>query len=314
MNFEALCDKARGVILSTDIGPDCDDVGAIALLHLYSKKYGFPILGMINCTTNDNGTKTLYALNKQVGCFDIPLGRWSGEPLFEKPESSNYTAQIAETFGAEAPDAEDSTALYRRLLSSAEDDGVIIITIGMLTDLSDLLKSAADDLSELSGVELVRRKVHAVVTMATRDLEREFNIRCAPLAARCALDLLPCDVYISDFELSRAIITGFDPSADRRDNPYYEAYRLYPHYAPLKNASWDLTTVQFAVLGEGDLYGIGERGHLRFFEAEKSPVGVADATEFIPDEEGKVIMITKRSSNEDLVTSIEDELEKILEY
>ena len=80
MNFEALCDKARGVILSTDIGPDCDDVGAIALLHLYSKKFGFPILGMINCTTNDNGTKTLYALNKQVGCSDIPLGRWHGEP------------------------------------------------------------------------------------------------------------------------------------------------------------------------------------------------------------------------------------------
>ena len=32
MIFESLKQKPRGVILDTDIGPDCDDVGALAVL------------------------------------------------------------------------------------------------------------------------------------------------------------------------------------------------------------------------------------------------------------------------------------------
>ncbi len=314
MKSEPLCKKKRAVILSTDIGPDCDDVGAVALLHLYSKDYGFPIVGMINCTTNPNGTATLFALNKQVGREDIPLGQWHGASLFEMADSSCYSAYIAERFGKGAPSPEDSTQLYRRLLSEAEDDSVIIITIGMFTDLCDLLLSKADGISSLSGTELVGRKVHAVVSMACRDKAREFNVRWAPEAAKTVLELLPCNIYISDFNLGHSIITGFDPAINKTDSPYFEAYRLYPHYADCRNASWDLTTVQFAVLGEGELYGLSDRCGIRFFHSEASPEGVDDATEFIADEYGKIFVLKKNASDEAIVKSIDGMLEKILKY
>ena len=314
MIFEALKDKPRGVIISTDIGPDCDDAGAIALLHEYSKEYSFPILGMINCTTNPNGTRTLYALNKFVEKSDIPLGQWGGEPLFESADSSHYTAEIAERFGAGAPTPEDSTVLYRRLLSEAEDDSVVIITIGMFTDLSALLTSDPDGISDLTGAQLVEKKVAYVVSMATNNMTREFNIRWAPDAARRVLEDIPCDMYIADFWLGKRVNTGFDPEADKRDNPYYEAYRLYPYNAPLQNASFDLVAVQFAVLGEGELYKLGDRGRLHFFECDKSPEGVCDATEFLSDKDGRLTLIAKASTDEALAASINEVLARILEY
>ena len=48
-----LCERPGPVILDTDIGPDCDDVGALAVLISYAKEYGFPILGVCNCTSNN---------------------------------------------------------------------------------------------------------------------------------------------------------------------------------------------------------------------------------------------------------------------
>ena len=314
MCFEALKDKPRGVILSTDIGPDCDDAGAIALLHEYSKIYGFPLLGMINCTTNPNGTKTLYALNEFVGRGDIPLGQWMGEPLFETAETSHYTAEIAARFGRGAPAPDESTRLYRRLLTKAEDDSVVIVTIGMFTDLSALLASGPDDISELSGAELIKKKVAYTVSMATNNMNREFNIRYAPDAARHVLENMPCDIYLSDFWVGKSVNTGFDPTADKKSNPYYEAYRLYPYNAPLQNASFDLTAVQFAVLGTGELYRLGARGNLRFFESEKSPAGVCDATEFLPNDAGNKILIAKNCTDEVIARSINEILSRILDY
>ena len=56
--FEPLCESPRAVILDTDMGPDCDDVGALVCLIDYAKTYGFPMLGICNGTSNKacNGT------------------------------------------------------------------------------------------------------------------------------------------------------------------------------------------------------------------------------------------------------------------
>ena len=68
--FEPLCKKPRAVILDTDIGPDCDDVGALVCLIDYAKKYGFPILGICNCTSNKAGTGTIDAVCRHCGTED----------------------------------------------------------------------------------------------------------------------------------------------------------------------------------------------------------------------------------------------------
>ena len=312
MKFEALKSKQRGVILSTDICADCDDVGAVALLHVYSKEYGFPILGMINSSSQELGTRTLYALNRYVGRGDIPLGEWRGEPIFSDPALSCYTGVIAERFGQNAPRGCESTSLYRRLLSEADEDSVIIITIGAFNDLAALMESHSDEHSPLSGIELIAKKVHHVVSMACRDGAREFNVRHAPNAARLVLERSPCPIYISEFSVGKTVITGFDPSAGTEENPYFLSYKLYPYYGECQDASFDLTAVQFAVLGEGELYSLSEPRGIRFFSAEGSPDGVLDATEFTDDADGRIRLIRKNADDKKIASEICRELSRIL--
>ena len=312
MCFEALSDKKRGVILSTDICADCDDVGAVALLHAYSKEYGFPILGMINSSSSDLGTKTLYALNLHAESGDIPLGQWRGEPIFDDPTLSCYTGIIAEKFGQGAPKGYDSTYLYRRLLSEAADGSVVIITIGAFNDLYALMESQGDELSPLSGEELIKKKVHHVVSMACRDGAREFNVRHAPAAAKLVLESLPCPIYISEFFVGKTVITGFDPELNAVDNPYFLSYMLYPYYDRCKDASFDLTAVQFAVLGVGDLYSLSGPCGVRFFATKDSPDGIADATSFSDEEGGHVYLIKKAASDDMIASEINRQLAKII--
>jgi inosine-uridine nucleoside N-ribohydrolase len=45
-------DEPVKIILDTDIGPDCDDAGAIAVLHTLATQGAAEILGIAHCTSN----------------------------------------------------------------------------------------------------------------------------------------------------------------------------------------------------------------------------------------------------------------------
>ena len=72
-----------------------------------------------------------------------------------------------------------------------------------------------------------------------------------------------------------------------------------------QNASYDLTAVQFAALGDCELYGLDTPGDLEFYaEVPDLP----DATRFIPNPMGNKIFMTKKVSDEEIA----DSLQKIL--
>ena len=45
----------KNIILDTDIGPDCDDAAALAMLNLYADQGLCRILGITHCTSNPYG-------------------------------------------------------------------------------------------------------------------------------------------------------------------------------------------------------------------------------------------------------------------
>ncbi len=314
--FEALKDTPRAVILDTDIGPDCDDVGAVVTLIHYAKQYGFPILGVCNCTSNRGGTGTVDAIFRHCGMPTPSLGQWSGPDFLTAPAHRRYNEPVADKFSPAYHDgtlkAEDEVTFYRRLLANAPDDGVIIITIGMFNDLAALLKSGADAYSPLSGAELVRAKVNCLVSMATiLPQGRECNVVEDYKAAQTVFEGWPTAVYLSDFHIGFQIITGYshitDPAAIEA-SPLTLSYHLYTAGRPENvgnNSSYDLTAVQFAVLGEGELYGLDAPGRLEFFEEVPN---LPDATRFIPDENGRFRCMIKRVPD----GVIADSLNKIL--
>ncbi len=314
-NFEPLKDHPRAVILDTDIGPDCDDVGAIVTLIDYAKQYGFPILGVTNCTSNTSGNGTIDAIFRYCGRTTPPIGQWDKPNFLDDANCRKYNDRVAKEFSPAFADGtlpvEKAVPLYRRLLASQPDDGVMLITIGMFNNLAALLASEPDEYSPLNGYELVKAKVHAVVSMAAvLPQGREFNVVLDVPAAETVCNTLPVPLYLSDFHVGIGVVTGYshitDP-AEIEKNPLALAYHLYTEGRDDQgdNNSFDLTAVQFAVLGEGEFYGLGEPGRLEFYE--EIP-GVRDATRFVPDPEGNLRFMTLKVAK----TVIRDSLNAII--
>ncbi len=310
--FEPLSENPRAVILDTDIGPDCDDVGAVVTLIHYAKTYGFPIVGVCNCTSNRAGTGTVDAVFRHCGMETPLLGGWSHPGFMDGPEGHKYNDAVAEKFSPAYRDGTlaiaDEVTFYRRLLAAQPDDGAIIISIGMYNDLAALLESPADEWSPLSGIELVKQKVHCMVSMATiLPQGREFNIVSDYPSAMTVLSKWPTDIFFSDFHVGVTVRSGYanitDPAVIE-SHPLALAYHLYTkgwESGEGNNASYDLTAVQFAAIGEGEFYGLGEPGRLEFYaELPDLP----DATRFIPDPQGRFRYMKKRVEDSVIADSL----------
>ena len=62
------------IILDTDMGPDCDDAGALALLHKLEKLGEAEILAVMHCTSSIWGPGCIDAINTYYKRPDIPIG------------------------------------------------------------------------------------------------------------------------------------------------------------------------------------------------------------------------------------------------
>lgn len=86
MEYEPLKRVKREILLDTDIGPDCDDAGALALLHHFSKKYGIRISGICNCTSNLYGCGAIDVIGRYCGADDIPIGMTDRKGFWDGPD------------------------------------------------------------------------------------------------------------------------------------------------------------------------------------------------------------------------------------
>ncbi|MBQ9779813.1 MAG: hypothetical protein IJW00_02595 [Clostridia bacterium] len=314
--FEPLCQNPRTVLLDTDIGPDCDDVGALAVLIYYAKQYGFPIGGICNCTSNKAGNGVIDAVCRRCGMDTPPLGQWSGEGFMDGQEHCKYNTAVAEAHseayrnGTLAVD--DEVTYYRKRLAEAKDGDVMVISIGMFNNLAALLESPADDISPLSGMELVKAKVYALVSMAAiLPQGRECNVVSDYKSCEKVFASWPTPIYLSDFHIGVNVKTGYshitDPEAIMAD-PLPMSYHLYTKEwnwegaVKGQNASYDLTAVQFAALGICDLYDLDTPGDLEFYAEIPA---LPDATRFVANPMGNKIFMTKKVADEVIADSLQ---------
>lgn len=313
-DFESLSVHPRQVLLDTDIGPDCDDVGALAVLIHYAQKYHFPISGICNCTSNKAGNALIDIVSRRLGIPTPPMGQWPYPDFMTQPEYCKYSGAVAEKFSEAYRNGtlpiEDAVPFYRRLLAAAPDGEVMMISIGMFNNLAALLESPADDISPLTGMELVKAKVYAMVSMAAILPEgRECNVICDYNAAKTVFDKWPTPIYFSDFKIGFGMKTGYkhvtDPETIQAD-PLVLSYHMYTRDWPVvgDNDSYDLTAVQFAVFGECEYYGLDLPGRLEFYAALPEKPDVPDATRFIPDPDGNRIFMTLKVPQQEVAESL----------
>ena len=150
--------KPLPIIFDTDIQGDADDVGAVAVLHALADRGEAEILAMGVSCKNPWSPLCLDVLNTYYARPQIPIGVVKG-PAFQKP--SKYARKVAEEFPhrlKSADDAPDAAILYRQVLAKQADASVVMVSVGQLTNFGNLLKTGPDESSDLTGVELVKKK------------------------------------------------------------------------------------------------------------------------------------------------------------
>jgi len=294
----SLAQSPLKVILDTDIDSDVDDVGAVAMLHTLADHQAIEILGMIITSDDMHAPSCTDALNHYFGRPDIPLGVEKGIKL---NEFSKYTKQISAEYEhdlASYEEAEDATSLYRRLLSDQPDSSVVIISIGHLTNIRRLMESTPDQHSELTGMELIKKKVKLWSCMGGTFPEgKEANFyRPDPKSTRIAVKDWPGEVVFAGWEIGNKIITGagYLKKSIPSESPVWRAYQLYNNFAG--RPSWDQVSILYAVAAENDYWDLNNLGHVQVHEdgSNKWIDGKAGSQSYLvekmsPEEVAKII-------------------------
>lgn len=217
------------IIFDTDMANDCDDAGALAVLHALADKGEAEILAVVTNRKDPSNASAaaVDAINTYYGRPDIPIGtdkdgartpkRWN------KP--SSYCPVLRDDFAHDAkPDDEmpDALDVYRKTLRAQPDGSVTICSVGALSNLEDLIR--AD-----SG--LIEKKVKLLVIMGggfPRTHSPETNIKLDAAAAVTVANEWPTPIVWQGYEVGNAMYSGPELLDTPKDNPVRRAYELRP--------------------------------------------------------------------------------------
>lgn len=272
------------IIFDTDMGSDCDDVGALALLHAYADLGKAEIIGCIYSSgAIPFGAGVIEAINIYYNRPNIPVGA-SIDFDFGDPVDKMTAEKLSKDTTAfrnkiiHNSDATEQTRLTRQLLSDQDDSSIVYVTVGHTQGLYSLLTSPPDDISPMDGKKLVSRKIKHWVALGalnaanennnfTKDWNFFFN-GTAPYT-KYLIENFPVPVYIVD--AGAQVMTGKSLQYSPSGNIVRTAYRDWLWNVEKKTLddqrpSWDLAAVYFAVEGKGVfLRSLGE-GYLEFDE------------------------------------------------
>ena len=209
-------------------------------------------------------------LMRYYGRDAVPLGAykgaWARDPHAGRGSADRYLSDLtghwpaAVRTSAEVPNA---TAAYRAVLAAQPDRSVRIASIGITTNMRDLVASGPDAHSPLGGRELVAQKVELVVWM-----DMMYNFGCAQAASD---DWLGPDT--GGHGSARAAVMNWPPSVKQifsplggdvlhggwlrgcatRDNPCRQAFEDWG-VGGTGRSSWDPIAVLLAARGPGGVH------------------------------------------------------------
>jgi len=278
----------RNFILGTDWWSDCDDAVALRLLTRAVRKKQIRLLGVGINACMEYSAASLKGFLKADGIEDVPIGidlravGFHGKTAYQKRLAEDFCPDGKNT------DAEDAVRLYRRLLASL-DGKAEILEIGFLQVAAALLKSEADDISDKTGMELVREKVDKFWVMAGKwdedgGLEHNFCLNEHTRAAgKEFCELCPVPVTFLGFEIGNTVITGAGlPETD----PLKRV--LADHGSAAGRFSWDPMLVLLALTGDEAAAGYDTVRGTASVDADTG------ANHFVPDGAARHAYVVKK--------------------
>ena len=314
--------KPIKIIYDTDIGGDCDDAGTLAMLHRLCDKDEAELLAVTHCISTPFVAGCIDSINRFYK-REVPIGiNYDIESL----ERGVYAAELCEKFPNRYPAegyktscfAPDTLTILRKTLSEADDDSITLVVTGNLASMAKLVLSKADDISPLSGKELIAKKIHRTIVMGGRFFESwpmtifpdgnsagmhvtwEWNIKGSGLFnAQSACNEWPGDLIFSSYEIGSYITTmvGYPQRAEQGD-PVAFAYEIYNQGKG--RCSWDQTAMLEAVR-PGKYWNYHEYGR----------ISVDDnfVTHWHPDPDCRHTYLLPKANYEDIRIAIDDLLD-----
>ncbi len=270
-------------IFDTDIGNDVDDVLALGMIHALESRGECKLLAVTITKDHELAAAFTDVVNTFYGRGNVPIGVChSGvtpaagkfNPLAEAMDDGKYRYPHDLVSGKDAPDA---VTVLRKALVSAEDGTVVIAQVGFSTNLANLLQSKADQISPLSGAELVSNKVRLLSVMAGAFTQirggngelydhKEYNIVKDIRSAKKISTDWPTPIVWSGFEIGIAV--PYPHQSIEQDyayvahHPLAEAYVAY-HPPPHDRPTWDLTSVLLGIRPDRGYFGLSPTGQVK---------------------------------------------------
>ncbi len=253
------------VIFETDMGNDVDDALALDMLYKYMDAGKIELLSIMTNKESKYSPEFIDIMNTWYGYPQIPIGIIHDGADCEN-DAVNYAKQVCLMKSREGTSLfkrslsdysklPEAHLLYRKILAQQENNSVTIVSVGFSTNLARLLDTPPDDVSPLTGKELVAQKVKLLCTMAgcfDRDNFFEYNIVKDIPAANKVFAEWPSPLVTSPFEVGiaidypgKSIVEDFSWASV---HPMVEAYKSYQQML-YDRPTWDLTSVLYSVEG-----------------------------------------------------------------
>ncbi len=251
----------KKVIFDHDLGPDCDDAGAVSIVAKAHRAGEINCLAITTCINNEYSAYAAAAVTDYLGCNDIPHG-WNNERNATgmnvrccKTPATNYW----NTHGP-WPVLHHNTALLRQIFAeNGNKKDITFITTGPITTLYCLFVSGADSISDMTGRELFVNNVSWYMCgggnfVNTGETEHNFaeDIEATLYVIN---NLTEVPMTFAGSNVAGHIYTGSVlascPDAWVVKGCYYHQNYQTGNYA---RNSWDLATVYFGVYGGAGMW------------------------------------------------------------
>jgi len=228
------------------------------------------LIACVHNTINSDQSScaTIQAINTWYGHPSIPIGQSYGEKapanmtskLTPAPPDgyhtvnvcgSGYTKTVRQKFDPTFPDDDKMPAgvdVYRKALAAADDHSVVICSVGTMENIQDLIQSQPDSVSDLNGLDLVRKKVRELVIMANTQPADHYLLSKWPTK-------ITWTTYVGSYTgAGQALVNTPE------NNPVRVAYQYFG--TPQDNAllhgrqCWDLTAAWLAVRGPEGVFDV----------------------------------------------------------
>lgn len=246
------------LIFDTDLGGDCDDTGACAVLCNLAKAGEVQLLCATYCIGNPWGGYFLRYELDYFGFSDVPVGVLWDDTFMTDAVYEKYSRPYVERMGASTEKQEDAVRLLRKTLAAnGGNRDIVLCAVGPLRNIANLLKSPADDISPLDGISLVRENVSVFYTMLGYFESAEYtewNLKMDIPSARYCVENMPVKTVFLPSEAGSHIVTGQLLQNVSDEHPVRAAYTLWNNGTCHVRSSWDLITAYCAVRQDTPLY------------------------------------------------------------